>query len=255
MNCAYHNQHVAVVNCNGCGRSLCTGCDHRIKGFPFCQDCIVSGIQLLRDQQGQSSGTGVKRRTSPFVATVLSLFCPGLGAAYNAQTTKALIHFAVFAGLLQMAFLTSGMPLFVLGFLGMWLFSALDAFRTARLIRSGANVDGSEDILVRRFSNNPKAWGIILTLLGFSFFLQAFLDLRFLMRGILPILLIGLGLYLIRGYFMKPKVQHANMVDFDSRTGQPMFVSTLNEPNFGTDNFDSSGEYPTEVRTKGWKNR
>lgn len=255
MNCAYHNQNVSVVNCNGCGRSLCTGCDHRIKGFPFCQDCIVSGIQLLRNQQGHRSSQKVKRNSSAFIATLLSLICPGLGAAYNAQTTKALIHFAVFAGLFQMAFLTSGMPLFVLGFLGMWLFAALDAFRTARLIRSGADVDGSEDILVKRFSNNPKAWGIVLTLLGLSFFLQASFNFRFLMRGVLPILLIGLGLYLIRGYFMKPRRNEVNLVDFDSRTGQPMFVNALDQPNFRSENFDSEHEYPTQIRSKGWKNR
>lgn len=255
MNCAYHNQNVAVVNCNGCGRSLCSACDHRIKGFPFCQDCIVSGIQLLREHQSHSSPKSVKRKTSPFIATVLSLICPGLGAAYNAQTTKALIHFAVFAGLLQMAFLTSGMPLFVLGFLGMWLFAALDAFRTARLIRSGVDVDGSEDLLVQRFSNNPKAWGIVLTILGLSFFLQAFLNFKFLMRGILPILLIGLGIYLLRDYFIKPKETQANYVDFDSRTGQPVFVSALSEPNFETNNFESENEVPTEVRIKNWKNR
>ncbi|MCW5959768.1 MAG: hypothetical protein KIS76_06360 [Pyrinomonadaceae bacterium] len=255
MNCSYHNHNAAVVNCNGCGRSLCSGCDHRIKGFPFCQDCIVAGIQMLRDDRSRPASAGAKRRTSPFIATVLSLFCPGLGAAYNAQTTKALIHFAVFAGLLQMAFLTSGMPLFVLGFIGMWLFSAVDAFRTARLIRSGVNVDGAEDILVRRFSNNPKAWGVVLTLLGISFFLQAFLDFRFLMRGILPILLIGLGLYLIRDFFMRPGKSLANSVDFDSRTGQPLFINGLGEEDFRSSSFDADSDYETQIRVKNWKSR
>ncbi len=255
MNCAYHNQNAAVVNCNGCGRSLCSGCDHRIKGFPFCQDCIVSGIQLLRDTQSNASARPITRKPSAFIATVLSLVCPGLGAAYNAQTTKALIHFAVFAGLFQMAFLTSGMPIFVFGFLGMWLFAALDAFRTARQIRSGVNVDGSEDILVKRFSNNPRVWGIVLTVLGLSFFLQAFLDFRALMRGILPILLIGLGLYLIRGYFMKPKGTLVNMVDFDSQTGQPMFISASSEPSYKYGEYRADNEYPTQVRPKNWKNR
>ena len=54
MNCAYHSQNVAVVGCNGCGKPLCPVCDHRVKGFPFCQDCIVQGVDLLR-QQNQSS--------------------------------------------------------------------------------------------------------------------------------------------------------------------------------------------------------
>lgn len=256
MNCAYHNQNVAAVNCNGCGRPLCSACDHRIKGFPFCQDCIVAGVQLLRDQQNFSQAAGTsKRKGSPVIATILSLFCPGLGAAYNGQTSKALIYFAVFAGLFQMAILTGGMPIFVLGFLGMWLFAALDSFRTARLIRSGVNVDGAEDILVQRFSNNPRAWGIVLTVLGLSFFLQAFLNFRFLMRGVLPILLIGLGVYLLRDYFTKSKEKEVNTVSFDSQSGQPLFISAVNEPAVHAGNLDADGEFPTQIRQKNWKNR
>ena len=60
----------------------------------------------------------VKKRTSPVIATSLSMICPGLGAAYNGQTVKALVYFAIFAGLFQMAVLTSGTPLFVLGLWG-----------------------------------------------------------------------------------------------------------------------------------------
>ncbi len=111
MNCAYHAHNAAVVNCNGCGKPLCPACDHRIKGFPFCQDCIVSGVELLRNQNHSSYAPVIKRQTSPLAATVLSLVCPGLGAAYNGQTSKALIYFAVFVGFFQMAILTGGMPL------------------------------------------------------------------------------------------------------------------------------------------------
>src|SRR5688572_21417510 len=163
MNCAYHIHNTAVVNCNGCGKPLCAACDHRIKGFPFCQDCIVSGIELLRNQNQSAYAPFIRRRTSPLIATILSFVCPGLGAAYNGQTSKALIYFAVFAGLFQMAVLTKGMALFVLGFLGMWIFAAVDAWRTAQAIRSGVTPNDAEDILVQRFSGNPKAWGIVLT--------------------------------------------------------------------------------------------
>ena len=172
MICAYHGQNVAVVNCNGCGKPLCPTCDHRIKGFPYCQDCIVSGVELLRNSNQLSYIPIVKRQTSPIIATLLSFVCPGLGAAYNGQTSKALVYFAVFVGLFQMAVLTSGMPLFVLGFMGMWLFAALDAWRTARLLQSGVTPNGAEDFIVQRFSDNPKLWGVVLTVLGFTFVFQ-----------------------------------------------------------------------------------
>jgi len=150
MNCAYHTQNAAVVSCNGCNRPLCPACDHRIKGFPYCQDCIVQGVDLLRQQSRTSHVPFVQKRTSPISATLLSMICPGLGAAYNGQTVKALVHFAVFVGLFQMAILTGGTPLFVLGFMGMWCFAALDAWRTAQMIRSGLTPDVADDVLVRR---------------------------------------------------------------------------------------------------------
>jgi TM2 domain-containing membrane protein YozV len=255
MNCAYHNQNVAVVNCNGCGKALCPACDHRIKGFPFCQDCIVAGVELLRHHNQSSYVPFVKAQTSPLVATLLSFVCPGLGAAYNGQTGKALIHFAVTIGLFQMAILT-GVAVFAFGVLGMWLYAAVDAWKTAKLIRSGVTPDGAEDILVQRFSGNPKLWGIVLTVLGSLFFLQAFFNIRGLMKGLLPVLLIGLGLYLIRDYVFKSKTDEQKNTNFDNRgTGAPNFVSALNEPQYNRDNYDTQSDYPTQTRVRSWKNR
>src|SRR5438876_10324703 len=205
MNCAYHSHNAATVSCNGCGRPLCPACDHRIKGFPFCQDCIVLGVDLLRQHHRADHAPYVRKRTSPFLATLLSMICPGLGAAYNGQTVKALVYFAVFVGLFQMAVLTRGTPLFVLGFMGMWCFAALDSWRTAQIIRSGLTPDVADDILVKRFSGNPKLWGAVLGLLGVAFVFNRFIDPGFLMRGILPVMLIGLGIYVLRGYIFKRK--------------------------------------------------
>ena len=254
MNCAYHIQNVAVVNCNGCGKPLCPTCDHRIKGFPYCQDCIVSGVELLRNYNQNSYIPHVKRQTSPFAATILSLVCPGLGAAYNGQTLKALVYFAVFVGLFQMAILTGGMPLFVLGFIGMWLFAALDSYRTARLICSGAMPDGAEDIIVQRFSGNPKLWGVVLTVLGASFFLNAFFNLRFLMRGVLPVLLIGFGVYLLRDYVFKPKETQQKWADYENDASVPAFSGALSDVSFRSEDFDA-GSFETQTQVRNRKNR
>lgn len=206
MNCAFHSHQAATVSCNGCGRPLCPACDHRIKGFPYCTDCIVQGIDLLRQQSRNNHEPFVKKRTSPFVATLLSFICPGLGAAYNGQMVKALVYFAVFVGLFQMAVLTGGMPIFVLGFMGMWLFGLLDSWRTAQMIRSGVTPDVADDVLVQRFSGNPKLWGIVLGALGLLFILQRIFYIGPIIRVLIPVVLIGLGIYVLRGYIFKPKV-------------------------------------------------
>lgn len=250
MNCAYHGQNVANVQCNGCGKPLCPACDHRIKGFPYCQDCIVLGVDLLRQQNQSNYVPYVKKRTSPFVATVLSMICPGLGAAYNGQTVKALVHFAVFVGLFQMAILMqgTGTVLFVFGIIGMWLFAALDSWRTAHAIRAGVTPDVAEDILVKRFSGNPKLWGIVLTVLGATFLLQKLDLMRGLVRGLVPLLLIGLGIYILRGYIFKPKTDEQRWRDYDG--GQSAnFVTALSEPRYRSSEFDSRNE----ARFGGWR--
>ena len=251
MNCAYHIHNPALVNCNSCGKPLCPACDHRIKGFPYCQDCIVMGVDLLRQQNKSNYAPFVKKRTSPFIATILSAICPGLGAAYNGQTTKALVYFAVFVGLFQMAVLT-GFAVFVFGFMGMWFFAALDSWRTAQMIRSGVTPDTAEDILVSRFSGNPKLWGIVLAVLGAAFVFRRLFDFGSVIRVAMPLLLIGLGIYLLRGYIFKPK---SDVDSYMHRDTSPTFVTAMTEPRFGQARYDKEGGFSDRTRSGAWRDR
>jgi len=247
MNCTYHSHQAATVSCNGCGRPLCPACDHRIKGFPYCQDCIVQGVDLLRQQSRSNYVPFVKKRTSPFFAAILSMICPGLGAAYNGQTVKALVYFGIFIGLFQMALLT-GTALFVFGFLGMWCFAALDAWRTAQMIRSGLTPDMAGDILVKRFSGNPKLWGIVLTALGATFLLQTIFPVRGLIRGLLPVMLIALGIYVLRGYIFKP-------ADYEpSWSGsQPSASFALTQTRYNDRGYPVVTDFADRSRSGSWK--
>jgi hypothetical protein len=181
----------------------------------------VLGVDLLRQHNKSNYAPFVKKRTSPFVATLLSIICPGLGAAYNGQTTKALVYFAVFIGLFQMAILTK-VPLFLFGAMGMWCFAGLDSWRTAQMIRSGVTPDNAEDILVRRFSGNPKLWGVVLAVLGGTFVLRQLFDLGLVLRAVVPLGLIGLGIYLLFGYIFKPK---STIDSYMADSPSPTFVS------------------------------
>lgn len=198
MNCAYHSHNTAMANCNGCGRALCAACDHRIKGFPFCEDCIVSGVDALRNSGRGSSDGNRPRKIYPVVALLLSWVCPGLGAAYNGQSMKALVHFGIVAGLFQMA-VSTGMAMFIIGLLGMWwFFLPLDAWRSARILRSGLNGEEGTDSLLERASGNAKVSAIVLIGIGVMFFIHSVFGLSLLVRGALPLLLILLGLYLAK---------------------------------------------------------
>jgi len=244
MNCAFHSHNAATVSCNGCGRPLCPACDHRIKGFPYCQDCIVTGIDLLRTQYRSSGQASTpKTRSSPIIATLLSMICPGLGAAYNGQTVKALVYFAVFVGLFQMAVLTGGMPIFVLGFIGMWGFAAVDAARTAQLIRSGVTPNAADDLIVQRFSGNPKLWGVVLGILGLAFILQKMFYLGGIIKALLPVMLIALGIYVLRGYIVKPK----RAVESWPTPAPTFALHKQQQQQYGT------GDFADRKRSSGWR--
>lgn len=198
MRCAFHPTNAAGVNCNCCARPLCPACDHRVRGFPFCQECIVAGVDMLRRRQEQlNHAPAVNRRSSPRAALLLSFIAPGLGAAYNGQTSKALVHFGIFACFFQLAVITDGNVFFVLGVLASWLFAGVDAFRTAQLIRSGLAPRAELDLIARRLHGNPLAWGTTLVLLGTIFLLHTIFGINVPMRP-----LVGTGVVLLGAYML-----------------------------------------------------
>ena len=216
----------ATVQCSQCARALCPACDHRIRGFPFCQDCIVAGVEMLRHQRSQTSDANViRRQTSPFIATFLSLFVPGLGAAYNGQTSKAIVHFAVFASFFQMAVVTNGVAIFVLGVFGTWLFAAVDACRTAQLMRAGLAPDAEEDAITRQLYGNPVAWGVTLLVLGLVFLAHTLLGVQFPVRRTLPVALVILGAYMLFDYLKRRRRREEFRV-FDANNPPGSVVSS-----------------------------
>jgi hypothetical protein len=182
------------------------------------------GVELLRQQSPSNASHVIRRRSSPFVATLLS-FVPGLGAAYNGQTAKAIVHFAIFASFFQMAVITRGVQFFILGVFGTWLFAAVDACRTAQLMRAGLSVDAEEDVIARRLYGNPFAWGVTLIVIGTIFLLHTLLGVQLPVRELLPVALVVLGAYMLFDYLRRRRSSD-RVVRFDSRRAPPSVVVT-----------------------------
>ena len=194
----------------------------------------MAGVALLR-QESQATGSPVTyRNSSPFIATLLS-FVPGLGAAYNGQTAKAIVHFAIFASFFQMAVLTHGLQFFVLGVLGIWLFAAVDACRTAQLIRAGLTPETEEDVIAQRLYGNPFAWGITLVVIGTLFLLHTLLGVQLPVRQLLPVALVALGIYMLFDYVRRRRSTN-RVIRFESRRPPPSVVvsSAIESPRFKT---------------------
>ncbi len=201
---------------------------------------------MLRHQPSRSTDQHViRRKTSPFVATLLSLFVPGLGAAYNGQTSKAIVHFAIFASFFQMAVVTDGVTFFVLGIFGTWLFAAVDACRTAQLMRAGLAPDAEEDAIARQLYGNPIAWGVTLVVLGSVFLAHTLLGVQFPVKRTLPVALVILGAYMLFDY-LKRRRRREELRAFDTNNPPPSVVATwsVGSGRFGT------GDFPTHVRPR-----
>ena len=163
----------------------------------------MAGVEILQ-QQAQNPNMAAARRTSPVTATFLSFIVPGLGAAYNGQTSKALVHFAIFASFFQMATVTDGrVPFFPLGVVGTWLYAAVDACRTAQLLRAGLCPGDAEDAIARRLYGNPLAWSLTLLTVGGIFLLHTLFGLALPVRQFLPALLVGLGAYMLYDFIQR----------------------------------------------------
>ncbi len=200
---------------------------------------------MLRQQSQTSAVPIIRRKSSPLVATLLSLMCPGLGAAYNGQTSKAIVQFAIFASFFQMSIITDGILFFILGFAGTWLFAAVDACRTAQLLRAGLAPDAAEDVVARRLYGNPLAWSLTLLVLGTVFLLHTMLGIRLPVREMLPVLLVVLGVYMLVDWIQRRAKRERNTPAFDTHHPPPSVVSApLDSARFRT------GELITHVSAR-----
>ena len=85
--------------------------------------------------------------------------------------------------------------------------------------------------------------------LGAAFLLQKFDLMRGLIRGLVPLMLIGLGIYILRGYIFKPKTDEQRWRDYDRAGPSADFATALSEPRYQSSEFENR----SEARFGGWR--
>jgi len=107
---------------------------------------------------------------SPGFAGALGIFPFGVGALYNGQYTKALLHLVIFAGLIHMQGRGGGQPFIGLLLAGFIVYQFFDNIQSAKAINAAA---AGEAPAVAGVASLPEAassgsifWGIILVVLG-----------------------------------------------------------------------------------------
>jgi TM2 domain-containing membrane protein YozV len=130
MTCNYHPDVPATAYCRTCGKALCAACQRSVRGVIYCEQCI--GAHVPAPAAGAPTGTATpvdNGSPSPGLAAVLG-FIPGVGAMYNGQFMKALVHVLIFASLIFAAGHGAGffgvfIPFFI-------FYMVFDAYKTAR---------------------------------------------------------------------------------------------------------------------------
>jgi len=166
MNCANHPDRERAAFCQNCGKPLCTECVRNIGTSVFCEPCLAARVASTSPPAGYSypgSPTGfppapatVPGEPNPTIAFILG-FIPGVGAMYNEQYAKGIVHLVVFALLVSLASDVNG--IFGLFIAGWEFYMAIEAHHTARARRDGTplpNPFGLNDLSERL--GFGKAW-------------------------------------------------------------------------------------------------
>jgi hypothetical protein len=143
--CANHPDAVVTAYCQNCGKGLCSACARTVQGSTFCEPCITaraagsSGTSAAPGAPGAwPPGPGMPPPPPPMgpnpgTATLLG-FIPGVGAMYNGQYIKAIVHVLVFVILMGMG----DHYWFFWLLLGFWvLYQVFDAHQTAKARKYG----------------------------------------------------------------------------------------------------------------------
>ena len=129
MDCVNHSGVPASAYCQNCGKALCTNCVRTAPGGQvYCEPCAVSWQTVQQPFAMPPAGS-----PSPVAAAILGVI-PGVGAMYNGQFFKGLIHVVIFAVLIS---ITTHFGLFGL-FIAAWvLYQSFEAYHTAIARRDG----------------------------------------------------------------------------------------------------------------------
>ena len=214
MKCAVHPEVDAAGYCRNCGKPMCPACVRPVRDVLYCEECLaqVMGIpgpqaadpgvvQGTPDAQGAvppAPIAGMPGSASPVLAFILG-FIPGLGAVYNGEYNKAIIHIVIFAGLIMGITGAFGEGLegfWITGLVAFIFYMPIDALRTAKSRQTGEPLKDPIEMWSARQPLGPIILigvGVLILLHNFGFF-ERFRIGQFFWPGVL----IGIGFVLLR---------------------------------------------------------
>jgi len=216
MNCQNHTDVPATAFCRACGKPVCDECRRDAFGTVYCAEHAPAPAPpppapgptapppYAPPPLSGAAPSYVYSDVSPGLAMFLGMI-PGVGAIYNGQYAKGLVHAIIWGVLMSIANsrASHGLePVFVISIIAWMAYMAFEAYHTARKRRMGEPVDEYSSIIDLRGRHNVPVAGIALIVLGILLLLHTLdlLDFEYVARY-WPVLLIAAGAYLLYGRF------------------------------------------------------
>jgi hypothetical protein len=212
MNCQNHPEIAATAYCRACGKPICEECRRDVYGTVYCAEHVpapappAGAAPPPQPPYGAPAPwAGPRTGVSPALAFFRGLI-PGVGAIYNGQYAKGLVHAVVWGVLMSIAN-SSDMhglePVFVMLVIAWWAYMAIEAHHTAQKLQQGEPVDEYSSVLnLRGGAGRFPVAGIGLIILGVLLLLHTLNLLNFeYVTRYWPVLLIAAGVYLLWARF------------------------------------------------------
>jgi Ca2+/Na+ antiporter len=156
-----------------------------------------------------------------------------MGAVYNRQNLKAVVHFMAVVGLFQFAGLNVAPAVFTLCGIVAYIYSIIDSYRTAQLIAQGESPAANEEQFKRSLARHAPAIGLVLIFIGAVIVARTIWLVSFAtMARIFPVFLIILGGYLLTRYF-KRSGNSAPADDYSRQQNYPLLPDRYEEKSTG----------------------
>ncbi len=170
----------------------------------------------------QAPPLGPAVTTSPVLAFLLG-WIPGVGAIYNGQYLKGLVHAVIFGLLISLVSSTDGsasQPFLVMTMVGFIFYMPFEAYHTAKKRQLGLPVDEWSSLTGgNRYSTRAPIGPIVLIAIGVLFLLDTLHVIEFREIGrYWPVLLIVVGVYMLYGRMAGLK---SHMADQGYSAGPP----------------------------------
>jgi hypothetical protein len=193
-----------ISYCRACGKALAAEEQRVAQGIIYCEQHVPTATAPPADSPWtapQPPRAASSIGASPGLAFVLGLI-PGVGAIYNAQYAKGLVHVIIFGLLISIvnSDAAGGLEPLIGMMIPIWIFyMAFDAYHTARKRLAGETVDEFSSLFpLQGGGSNAYVGPAILIGVGILFLLNNLnlLKLYHLLRY-WPVLLILLGVYML----------------------------------------------------------